>query len=188
MKLFANDSVPKNNQELDLGQKVFEWTALDYHPFKRGKIWMIVFSVIVFGSAFIGLFFGGTETGNALWTSNHFGNMLMAFTIFLAAAVYFFIHRKGTEVYKIQVFEKAFVIDGKMFPMADCIGYWFVYDTQVSVLNLEMKNTRKNQTIKLQMGEKTPDFFRKNFSKLGLEELVDKKESIIDMWIRVLKL
>lgn len=111
----------------------------------------------------------------------------MAFALFIAAGVYFFIHRKGDEEHEITVFEKGILVDQKYFPMEKFAGYWFIFDETVSVINLQLSG-KGDRKIALQMGDKTPDFFRSAFPSTKLEELSDKKESLLDLWIRALKL
>ena len=115
------------------------------------------------------------------------GDWIMAFSLFVAVAVYFFVHRKGDEEHEVQVFEHGVRVDTKFFPMEKFSGYWFVYGQGVSVLNFQLsgKNDRK---ISLQMGDKTPDFFRSELQSTELHELPEQKESLIDLWIRALKL
>ncbi len=112
---------------------------------------------------------------------------MMAFSLFIAVSVYFFVHRKGDEEHGIHVFEKGILVDRKYFPMEKLEGYWFLSDSTVNVLNLQLAG-KGNRKISLQMGDKTQDFFRSEFKNTALSELPDKKESLLDLWIRALKL
>ncbi|MCF7830453.1 hypothetical protein K9M41_00435 [Candidatus Gracilibacteria bacterium] len=161
------------NQNFDPGKIVFEWEALDYHPHKRGWLWITIFCLIFFGSAIWALFYG---------------DWVMALTLFIAVAVYFYIHRNGDEEHQITVFEKGIFIDRRFFPKEAFSGFWFVYDESVAVVNLQLSNTKNDKKITLQMGKNDPEFFRNNFSKVGLLELEDKKEGLVDLWMRALKL
>ncbi len=162
----------QRSQEVDPGEKLFSWTAFNYHPHKRGWIWYAVFCVLFFGSA--------------LWALVK-GDWVMSLTLFIAVAVYFFIHRKGDEEHEVQVFENGIQVDQKFLPMEKFEGYWFVYDQTVSVLNLQLSG-KGDRKISLQMGDKSIDFFRTEFEHSELSELPDKKETLIDLWIRALKL
>lgn len=168
-------SFKKTPQNFDLGNEVFSWQAFDYHPHERGTLWYVVFCAV---------FFGG-----ALWAilSDPKWGWLTAFVFFVAGGVYFWKHREGEQVHEIQVFENGISIDGQNFPRNIFHGYWFVIDAGVSVINLELTGD-KEEKISLQMGEKSADFFRENFIKIELEELREKKESLLDLWIRALKL
>ncbi len=161
--------------QLEPGQKVFSWESYNYHPYRRGVIWMIIFCSLFFGCSIW-----------AIWTDPKWG-WLTAFTFLITAASYFFAHRNGNEKHQIDFFEKGFCIDQKkLFLWQDYVGYWFVYDESVAVVNLATeKNSRK---ISLQMGEVSLDEFRKIFEKLELPELTEKKEGLVDLWIRALKL
>jgi hypothetical protein len=165
-------NTPERSVEMITGEQVFSWTALNYHPHKRGWKWIAMFCVVFFGSA--------------IWALTK-GDWIMAFALFLAVAVYFLVHRNGDQEHEVMVFEKGILIDQKYFPMEKFEGYWFVYDQTVSVLNLQISGKGDRQ-IALQMGDKDPDFFRTEFQSTKLEELLEKKESLIDLWIRALKL
>jgi len=161
----------KTGENMNPGNELFSWRAHDYHPHKRGVVWFVVFCLVFFGSA--------------LWAFLS-GDWVMAFTIFVAVAVYFWMHRNGNEEHAVQVYEKGIQVDRIYFPMEKFTGFWFCYDPSVSVINLEMAEGKR--TISLQMGQNTPDDFRENFAYAGLSELPDRKESTLDLWIRALKL
>ncbi len=160
-------------QAFDLGQLIFDWTAFDYHPHNRGWAWIVIFCLIFFGSG--------------LWALLS-GDWVMAFTLFIAVAVYFYVHRQGDKEHQIRVLKKGIFIDQKFLPREKLAGFWFVYDETVSVVNLQLAETRGEQKISLQMGKYDPEFFRSNFNKIDLEELEGKKEGLVDLWIRALKL
>lgn len=155
-----------------LGEHVGGWTAYDYHPHKRSWIWIIVFSLVVFGLG-----------AHALIT----GEYMTAITFFVVAGVYFWVHRRGDKTHEVYVFEKGIVIDESFIAVEKITGYWFLYDETASLLHIEMKKAGA-PTIVLQMGSYTPDVFRDMFEPLGLTELPDRKESLLDLWIRALKL
>ncbi|MCF7905879.1 hypothetical protein K9L63_01670 [Candidatus Gracilibacteria bacterium] len=165
------ENTPHTRNVFDPGKEIFSWTAHDYHPHKRGWVWLVVFCFIFFGSAFWAMLVG---------------DWVMALTLFIAVAVYFWAHRNGEEKHNVTVYENGIQVDKKYFSMEKFIGYWFVYDPSVSVVNLQMEENSKK--IMLQMGKNTPDFFRTNFARVELEELPDKKEGLVDLWVRALKL
>ncbi len=159
---------------IDPGKLIFTWEAHDYHPHERGWLWIIVFCAVIFGGA-----------GWALWN----GDWVMALTFFVVGAVYFFAHRKGEETHHISVFEKELQVDGKFFPWNTFSGYWFVFDERqaVSVINFQLRD-KNDQKITLQMGYLVPDQLREVLEQVELPELVDKKEGLVDLWVRALKL
>ncbi len=161
---------PKN---FDPGKVIFAWEAHDYHPHRRGWVWMGIFCLIIFGGA-----------GWALWT----GDWVMAFTFFAVAAIYFFFHRKGHESHQIGILEKGLQVDTQFFPWDDFSGFWFVYDEMQAVSIVNFQKAEKDQKLSLQMGMLKPDDLRDVLKKVELEELKDKKESLVDLWIRALKL
>ncbi len=155
------------------GKPIFGWEAHDYHPHNRGWIWISIFCLIIFGGA-----------AWALWS----GDWMMAFTFLIVAAIYFFFHRKGHETHQIGVFEKGIQIDQRFYDWKTFAGFWFVYDEtqQVAVVNLQL--AEKDDKIMLQMGELIPDELRAVFAKVELPELTEKKEGLVDLWVRALKL
>jgi hypothetical protein len=161
--------------QLDPGQKIFSWESYNYHPYQRGIVWMVVFCSLFFGCSLW-----------AIMTDPQWG-WLTAFTFLITAASYFFAHRNGNEKHEISFFEQGFYIDQKQFfSWQDFKGYWFVYDESVTVLNLATE--KNNRKISLQMGEISLREFREVFEKIELPELTEQKESLVDLWIRALKL
>ena len=158
------------------GEKIFSWTAYDYHPHKRGVLWYVMFCAV---------FLGGS--GWAIWNDPAWG-WLVAFTFFVAMAAYFKAHANGDETHEIHAFEKALMIDtNQLIPFEKFSGYWFVFDENVSVINFQLRS-KHDQKFSLQMGDKFPEYFRTKFNTTQLVELEDKTESLLDLWIRVLKL
>mgnify|MGYP003965306665 CR=1 FL=1 len=164
----------------DPGTKIFDWTAFDYHPHQRGFIWILVFCFVICGLAAWAIF-DDFQTKTTDW------GWLPAFSLFLAAVVYFWAHRHGNEPQQVTVCENGFFVGERFVPREKISGFWFVYDKTVSVLNLQLQSKR-DEKIMLQMGELAPDFFREKLSAQGYSELTEKKESLTDLWIRALKL
>jgi len=163
----------------ELGKKIFEWEALDYFPYTRKRIWFVFFPLIFLGIPV--LFF---------WLGNYGkSDTIMLLTFITVFCVYLWVHRNGEKPHHVEVFEHGVRIDGGIIPLKTLEGFWMVYEeNMVGVLNLERKSKWNQLKISLQMGEKSPDFFRKNWKKVGLPELTEKKESVLDIWIRVWKL
>jgi len=124
--------------------------------------------------------------GSAVWALLN-GDWIMALTFFIAVSMYFWVHRNGDEEHVVTIRKNGIQVDKRYFSIEKFIGYWFVYDQTVSVVNLQMEGGASKK-ITLQMGKNTPDIFRKNFAILGLKEIPNKKESLVDMWVRALKL
>jgi len=157
----------------DPGSQVFAWEAYDYHPHTRGWVWLTLFCVVLFGGA--------------IWALVSAGDWVMALTFFLVAAMYFWVHRSGEDVHQVRVFQRALVIDQQIIPLEELSGYWFVYDPSVAIVNLQLKKLG-DRKIALQMGDHDPEYFRTGFGAVDLPELEDKQESLVDLWIRALKL
>ena len=172
MKFFPSGG----QQNIEPGQPILSWRAFDHQPVQRGWGWY---------SVFVGILFGGSVW--AVWTDPQWG-WLMAFTFFALAAVYFWSHRGGNELHDTTIFEKGIVIGDRVFlPKEKIAGYWFVYESGVEILKLELHG-RNHRIISLQMGGLEPDFFREQFSKFGIEEIQDREEALLDKWIRIFKL
>jgi len=170
---FSFRSTDKKQQ--DLGEFLFEWEAFDYQPHKRGVLWYIVFCAV---------FFGG-----AIWSilSDPKWGWLTAFVFAVAVSVYFWKHLQLGRTHLIKVFPDNIQIDTDVLPLKNISGYWFLVDKGVSVINLELKD-KKNRKITLQMGERSVEWFRSQFLKVEISELEDRSESLLDLWIRALKL
>lgn len=164
------------NQMMDMGNPVLSWRAFDHQPYHRGWLWYVLFCIVLFGGAVWAVL------DDPQW------GWLMALTFFVAAAVYFWSHRKGNELHNTTIFEKGILIGEKKFiPKGKIAGYWFIYEPGVEILNIELKGRNKRQ-ISLQMGNLEPDFFREHLGTSGIEELEDRHEKNIDKWIRIFKL
>lgn len=173
--MFRNQSTTTAREAFDPGREIYSWEAVDYHPHERSWIWITVFSVFMFGVA-IWSFLSDPTTG---W--------ITALTLLLALAMYFQTHRNGDEKHTITVFENGFFIDQYFISHLDFEGFWFLYDETVSLVNFEKKGKGQGR-IKLQMGNVSPDKLREVFSELEMQELTDKREEVVDLWIRALKL
>lgn len=168
----------KKREELrprfDPGRFIFTWEAHDYHPHERGWIWLIVFCLVLFGSAIW-----------ALWNRD----WIMAFTFFFMGGLYFFAHRNGHETHHINIYDKYLQVDKRFYPWKDFSGYWFVYEErqQVAVINFQL-NKKTDQRISLQMGHLNPVELREILDLINISELEDKQEGLVDLWVRALKL
>ncbi len=157
------------------GKKIFSWTACNYHPHKRSNLWRIVFGGIIIAIAVVFM----------LVFDDFFSTLLILGSV----CTYVFIHREGHEKHNIDIFTVGILVDNSVFfTWKQFCGYWFVFDESVSIINFELIGG-KNKKLSLQMGHINPEEFRKLFMSIdGFIELEYKKESVLDLWIRVLKL
>jgi len=171
-KIFAVSENLGKKRVFDPGRELFRWTAHDYHPHDRGLVWFAVFFLVIFGGAFWAMFSG---------------DWVMATTFFGVAAFYFWAHRTGPDFHEVQICENGLLVDGRKFYAWERFsGFWFVYDSTVSVVNFQFVDRRER--LSLQMGEVSPEVFRRIFEKAEFPELPNKKEGVLDLWIRALKL
>ena len=166
----------KSNQSsktaFDPGEILTAWDAYDSYPHKRGILWFVVFCSVLFGGA--------------VWAIAQ-NDWIMALTFFSSAAVYFWVHRNGTEVHHITACEEGFFVDQQFLPKQKIKGYFFVFNETVAVVYFELQG-KPVRRIKIQMGEGKPEHFRVLFDLMKIPELPDRKEPLGDLWIRVLKL
>jgi len=162
------------NNILPQNKLVFSWKALDYHPYQRGRTWILIFGLITL--SLIGL------------AAFAFQDWVMTISFLIVFIIYIAVHLKKEDAHDIQVFSDGVMIDSKFFPREHLIGFWFIYDKKAAIINLEIQEKKNVKTISLQMGEHFPDFFRENFAKIDLFELEDRKESVFDLWVRALKI
>ena len=171
----SKNNIDTRSAGFNPGNEVFSWISEDYHPHNRGSLWIIVFSVFMFGVA-IWSYLSDPKTG---WVT--------ALTLFLALAMYFYMHRNGREKHSITVFQNGIFIDQVFVSFVDLEGFWFIYDQTASIITLEQKGKTRSR-IQLQLGEESPETLREVFAGLDLLELTDRQESLVDLWIRALKL
>lgn len=166
---------PKNlTPKFATGEKLFSWEAYEYFPFKRGKVWITVFYGFLLGFIIWGFF------TKDWW--------LIAPLLIASIISFVFLH-KETPVRPIDIYEKYLHVGRRFYAWTDFDGYWFVYDERqaVAVINFQFKD-KIDKKLSLQMAALKPDDFRAVLSQIGLVELEDKKESLMDLWSRVLKL
>ena len=165
---------PKNKRVFDPGPLVFAWEAFDYHPHERGWLWYVIW----LGALCVG-------TGWMFWT----GEWSVALMFLFVAALYYFVHRNGHETHHIHVYKKGIRVDKTFFGWDRLEGYWFIWNERqgAAIVNIQVKNNG-DRKIPLQMGHLTPDELREVFDEVSFPELVEKKEGLVDLWIRVFKL
>ena len=160
----------------DPGNLIFGWLAHDYHPHQRGILWHIVFCLIFFGGA------AWSIHADPKW------GWITATAFCVTAAIYFQIHRNGNQDHDIKILEKGLLIDNKIFTgWGQFKGYWFNVDETVSTVIFELKESKKQHVI--QLGQLLPDQIRAALADIEkFDELKNKKEGLLDLWIRALKL
>ncbi len=163
--------------QFDFGNPLFRWTAHDYHPYERSFIWYAVFFTVMIGIGSFLTFFSG-DFG---WISG--------LCFFIIMGLYCYTHKDGEKDHEVIILEKGIMIDRRKVLLWEQIeGYWFNYDPTVAVINFERKSQMGLETIPLQMGDLTPDVFRRALAETDIKEMMDRKESLADLWIRVFKL
>lgn len=164
----------KTPKTIDPGELLFAWEARDHHPPVRGWLWNTVFYSIMLGIAMY-----------ALWERD----WITAFTFLLATVIYYFFSNKINMVDHVGIYRYYLQVNKRFYLMRDFEGYWFIYNQQqrVALINFQLKR-KSDQKITLQMGDVKPEVFEKVLAVVGLPELEDREERVLDMWIRLLRL
>lgn len=152
------------------GEKHLSFIAYDHHPHIRGIWWMVGFCTFFFGIALGFLFFAQDVIG--------------AFTFFLIAAIYFFVHMRGNQTVRVTLYEHGLLIEDDFFPWKDCTGYYLLLDEKMDMAHFVIGK----RIIPVQLHGVAPRTLEKTLEELGVEHLEGRKESVLDMWIRILKL
>ena len=174
-KTFLMPEDPKTfTSTFDTGSVLFAWEAYEFFPYQRGIIWLT--------------FFYGSILGFVLWGIFTRDWWLVAPLAIVGVLSIFFLH-KSPQIRTVEIYENYLHVGRRYYAWSDFEGYWFVYDERqaVAVINFEFKGGQ-GKKLTLQMADLKPDTFRKVLSVVELTELEEKKESLIDLWSRVLKL
>lgn len=180
------DTLPDETQ---YGHKVLDWEAHDSHPHQRGRWWTFIFGCVLLLSM-AAVFFGTEyEEGSSFFTNSWFANGLMMGTLLFALWVYASLYEKN-DTHLVTLYDRALIIDRTILPLSQIQGYWILHDESVSLLHVVLapKPFQKAKTIILQMGNESPLFFKQGFETVGISELKDQQESVLNQWIRILKL
>ncbi len=171
----------KQKPTINPGKLIFRWNARDRQPHHRGVLWHSVF----FGVFLLMIAYG-------LWGHILLGTSDRDWVMVIMAAfiytVYYFTHRNGPQIYEIGIYEKGLKVGKQCHPWYKFEGYWFIYfeDQGVSTVQFQLKD--KDDALNLQLESLTPDDMRIIMSHTPLTELTDKKEKLLDLWIRALRL
>jgi hypothetical protein len=103
--------------------------------------------------------------------------------------VYAFIHRENLATHDLYLFSKGIAIDKNWYEWKQFTGFWFIVDNGISVVNLELiiKESR-TKTLTLQLANEDPEELQNILEEMGLQILPDEKETVTNLWLRILKL
>jgi len=172
----------RNVSSLDLraiGKPKYQWKTFDYYPHQRGMLWYLIAGIISIG-IIIAFFFLNDDFLNR-WLS--IGSFLVGII------VYAFIHRENLATHDLYLFSKGVAIDKNWYEWKQFTGFWFIIDNGVSVVNLELIiKEKKTKTLTLQLANEDPEELQNILEEMGLQILPDEKETITNLWLRILKL
>ncbi len=155
------------------GQIICAWQAYDHHPHPRGLWWLVGFCSVVFGIIL-----------SALWQ----GDFILALCFAIIIAFWAYYHHEGHQTHYVFVYDTTLQIDADAIPLGDVIGYWIVHQPAVHVIYFDIQAKYHRYTIPVQMGSRSPEWFRQHLGQAGLTELTDRRESLTQIWARALQL
>ncbi len=173
------------------GERITQWIAFDAHPQNQNWHWKFAFIGFVFVCGALLFWLNRSpQTESSVWTSMGVGNIIMVCAIAFALFSYFWVHKKGTQSYTVDVFESGLLIGDFLLPVSCIKSYWCLYTDDVALLYVlvEKENDTKIMPVQINMGNETPDFFEELFAQLGVPREESPSEPILDFCIRKLKL
>jgi len=151
---------------------IISWTAPEYVIHERGIIWKITMSLIVVVSAVLGVYYDA-------WT---FSLAIVSF-----AFVYYLIHIEHPRNIEIKISNVGIQVGLRKYPFARIKGFWMIYEPPfVSTLNLRVEGGILAD-LTIQLNGESPAQIR-SFLLSKIPEFTDKKESLSDIFLRILKI
>ncbi len=181
VNLWYNHAMTKPNKpsktlqdQIGTAEPLATLTLPDYHPIRRGRGWIYLFSLVFFAIAG-GFYF--------------FGDLVAAFTFLVAMGVYLWLHQNQNGTVDVAFYAHGVVI-GQIFFASDRIsGYEVVEGDFSRVVHLNLQGNRWfRPRILLQMADVPREFFDIMMEQMKIKRLPDRKETAAETWIRVLQL
>ncbi len=160
----------ESTQTLSPTPALLSWEAPTHHSFERSTKWYLVAGGIVAIVAIVAVL-----TGN--WS--------LALVSILAAGLYFLVrdHRFPNE--KIELNEQGVRIGDAFAAWTELQGYWFLYTNDYT--EVHFVPTARKPDLKIQTGT-TNDAAIRQAIATRIPELFDKKEHLVDAFIRICRL
>lgn len=152
-------------------ETILEWTAAGGLEHTRGKLWYTAV-----GSAFLALVIYSIVTH--AWT----------FTLVLAmcGGLYAYTHRHFSGMLTMKVARDGFELDGKKTYWGECSGFWMLQGKGYVELHIE-RQQGVDRHVLVHTGSMDPYVIRDVLTEF-LPHLADRKETVVDAFIRICKL
>ncbi len=152
-------------------QPVLSWDAPARPVFERTKRWYVVAGIVVFAAAAYGIFSGS-------WS--------FAIVCVLAGGMYALIHDHKPGTSHVELHDSGIVLNGVFTRWDEFSGFWILSTPSYSEVRFVAKRQGHGRKS-IQLGNQDPNQLRMVLGQ-RLPELVQMKESLIDIFIRICKL
>ena len=151
-------------------QQLLRWHAPARVVQERGKTWYLIGGGCVVGAAAYGIITGS-------WA--------LAIVAVLCGAVYVLLRGHVPEPRDIAITEQGIFFDGQFTSFADLKSFWFIATPLATELHIARKSRGGPFTILT--GDTDPFLIRETLGRF-LPEDSDKRENVLDLFIRICKL
>ena len=148
------------NQQLNI---LYEWDSINRLKYERGKIWYIIFSIIVVAGIGLSLF---TE------------NFLLTIIIILVAVILIMSYAIPVKILEVVLTDKAIIIDGEFITYTKIGNFWLGEIHEINYLYIQVgrfENTAKIKSVPI-IGEANPLKIREILIDVGIEENLEPPE------------
>ena len=167
--------MPKNlnNEQINVGDVVFEWDLKEYENHDRNRRWYMVM-----GSLFVLLILYAVLTANNMF----------ALIIILFAIILFLQNMKEAPQVGFFITETGIVIGAKYYPFSELEDFWMIYEPPL-VKNLYFSTGNMiNHRISIPLLDNDPRPIRDFLITYLEENLEEEEEPMTERFARILKL
>ncbi len=167
------ETLPEEELGPDYGEILADWHFAESATHQRGRLWYIIFSIIVI----------------ALLTFSYFGkNPLFAVILVLGLIVYIITEKRGPATFHLLVTEDGLLINDKFTGYDDLASFYIIYyPPQIKNLYLQPRNSFK-QLVTIPLGDQNPIEVRRFLLRYIQEDLAKEEMPLSDGLIHRLKL
>jgi hypothetical protein len=152
-------------------QELLSWKAPIHQAHKRQKGWYIGMGIVVFLIAAISLLSGA-------WS--------VAIVAILCGAMYYFVHDHAYPEVTMKITNRGTYVAGNFLSWEEISGYWLMHTPSYTELHITPKETKKRELI-IQTAN-TDQYVIRQILNQRISELTDKRERLLDVFIRICKL
>lgn len=152
-------------------QPLIGWQATSIPVHERSKRWYIIGGTMLLLGIAYGIFSGA-------WS--------FSIVLLLCGAMYFLLRNHVPQTKTIVIAREGVLLDNDFTRYEDLTRFWIIDTPQYHELHIARRNKRNGEMI-IQTGEIEPAAIRATLGQF-LEEAKEKKESLIDIFIRICKL